>query len=210
MSDLTLTKTVSDPNPNVGDVVEFTIVITNAGPDAATTVAAVDDLLVGLTLLSAVATNGTYNPDNGVWDINNLPAGGDATLRIDARVDTSDPIANIATIVASDSFDPDPTDDGDAVVLTPREADLRLAKTVATPTVSAGSTATFTVTVTNSGPDSATAVTVTDALPAGLVYESHVASTGAHSMVRPIHRRPTPTPSPVTTCPARTTRTTRR
>jgi len=52
-------------------------------------------------------------------------------------------------------------------------ADLALTNRVDTPLVGAGDNVTFTVTVTNQGPAAATGVTVTDPLPAGLVYISH-------------------------------------
>ena len=35
-ADLAVTKTVSNPTPNVGDTITFTVTLTNTGPDAAT------------------------------------------------------------------------------------------------------------------------------------------------------------------------------
>jgi uncharacterized repeat protein (TIGR01451 family) len=42
--DLKLTKTVDNPNPMVGDIVTFTITVTNNGPDPATGVVVNDSL----------------------------------------------------------------------------------------------------------------------------------------------------------------------
>jgi hypothetical protein len=36
MADLSMTKTVSDATPNVGDQITFTVTLSNQGPDAAT------------------------------------------------------------------------------------------------------------------------------------------------------------------------------
>jgi large repetitive protein len=36
MADLSVTKTVSDATPNVGDQITFTVTLNNAGPDDAT------------------------------------------------------------------------------------------------------------------------------------------------------------------------------
>ena len=62
------------------------------------------------------------------------------------------------------------TFDTDSAVTTTLEADLRLAKTASSLTPDIGSTVTFTLTVTNDGPDTATNVAVTDSLPNGYQY----------------------------------------
>ena len=51
-------------------------------------------------------------------------------------------------------------------------ADLAVTKTVSDATPNVGDQITFTVTLTNSGPDAATGVQVTDLLPAGLTFVS--------------------------------------
>jgi len=56
------------------------------------------------------------------------------------------------------------------------EADLALTKVASTDLVIAGKALTYTLTITNSGPSTATDVTVTDSLPLGVTYDS--ASTG--------------------------------
>ncbi len=74
----------------------------------------------------------------------------------------------------------------EVVVLdTAQQADLSITKSVNPPTPTLGQNATFTVTVTNNGPNPATGVQVTDLLPAGLTYVSddgggaYVPGTGA-------------------------------
>jgi uncharacterized repeat protein (TIGR01451 family) len=54
----------------------------------------------------------------------------------------------------------------------PVETDLSIVKTVNNSTPNEGTQVTFTLTVTNAGPDTATNVVVSDALPAGLTYDS--------------------------------------
>ena len=180
-ADLGITKSVDDPTPNVGDTVTFTVDLTNDGPDDAETVAALDDLLTGLTYLSHTATDGVFNPSNGVWDVDALANGAGATLTIDARVDTANPISNTAEIVTSNSFDPNPDNDTSTVGVTPQRADLRLTKSVAPLTVAAGDTATFTITLTNDGPRDATNVEVADTFPAGLTLDTATPTQGTFS-----------------------------
>ena len=87
---------------------------------------------------------------------------------------------NVAEVTASDQFDPDSNpnnDDGDQseddeanVVVVPEQADLELSKSVSDAAPNVGDTVTFTVSVTNQGPDAATNVSVTDVLPNGFIY----------------------------------------
>src|SRR5262249_56273095 len=85
-ADLALAKTVSDATPNVGDVITYTVTLTNNGPDAATGVT-IDDLLpAGLSLVSATSSVGSYNGVTGVWTVGTLPGGGSAVLTLNARV----------------------------------------------------------------------------------------------------------------------------
>jgi uncharacterized repeat protein (TIGR01451 family) len=60
------------------------------------------------------------------------------------------------------------------------QADLALAKTVSDSTPNVGDTITFTVTLTNNGPGTASGVTVTDLLPAGLTFVGATPSQGSY------------------------------
>jgi uncharacterized repeat protein (TIGR01451 family) len=70
------------------------------------------------------------------------------------------------------------------VLLTPTDAqaqaDLALAKAVSNATPNVGNQITFTVTLTNNGPNTATGVTVTDLLPPGLTFVSATPSQGTY------------------------------
>ena len=66
-SDLSLTKSVNNATPNVGDTITFTVRVTNSGPDAATGVQIADLLPAGLSFVSYTASRGTYSDATGVW-----------------------------------------------------------------------------------------------------------------------------------------------
>jgi uncharacterized repeat protein (TIGR01451 family) len=88
-----------------------------------------------------------------------------------------------------DEYDPDSTpnnhdpneDDQDDAEVTPMQIDLSVVKDVDNPTPNVGENVTFTITVTNAGPDTATNVTLGDTLPAGLTYVSDDAQGAFHS-----------------------------
>jgi uncharacterized repeat protein (TIGR01451 family) len=115
-ADLSLVKTVDDPTPSVGDVVTFTITLTNAGPGAASGVEVTDQLPAGLTFVAARPSHGGYSDADGRWAVGALASGAAATLEIDAEVAASAAARNVAEVTASDNPDPDSqpgNDDGD-------------------------------------------------------------------------------------------------
>jgi uncharacterized repeat protein (TIGR01451 family)/fimbrial isopeptide formation D2 family protein len=179
-ADLAVEKVVSNPQPNVGGQVTFTVTVTNLGIDAATSVTIADLLPSGLTFVSASPSAGTnYTPATGVWQIGTLPAGGIETLDIVVAIPGPGSFTNVAAVSTSDQFDPDTSNNRDESTVTTREADLEVTKTVSDPTPNVGDTITFTVTVTNLGPDSANNVEITDYFPtAGLQLLSAVPSQG--------------------------------
>jgi uncharacterized repeat protein (TIGR01451 family) len=182
-ADLALAKSVSDATPNVGDTITFTITLTNTGPDAATNVAVNDLLPAGLSFVSAMPSLGSYNDGTGLWTVGTLASGTNATLTIEALVASPAAQTNTATIGHSDQFDPNTTNNSATATETPQEADLALAKSVSNATPNVGDTITFTVTLTNLGPDPATGVKVTDPLPAGLNLLAATPSEGTYDPI---------------------------
>ena len=191
-ADYVVTKTVDDPAPNVGDQVTFTVTITNDGPDDDTQLPAgvgaglvVNDVLpAGLAFVSATPSAGSYDESTGDWTLDTLPEGEDETLAIVATVTQAGVTTNTATLTASEIPDTDDTNDsgsasidGQPVVL---DADLRLTKVVDDPAPQTGDQVTFTITLANDGPADATNVAVTDAVPAGLTFDSVTPSAGTY------------------------------
>jgi len=178
-ADLEVTKIVDDPAPNVGGQVTFTITVTNLGADPATGVAVRDLLPSGLTFVSAGPSAGTsYDPATGIWSVNTLPVGGVELLTILAVVAESGQFTNVAAVSESDQYDPDPDNNRDEATVTTREADLAVVKTVDDARPNVGDIVTFTITLSNNGPDIANNVTLTDTLPAGVQFISATPSQG--------------------------------
>ncbi|MCS7198572.1 MAG: hypothetical protein NZ930_07870, partial [Candidatus Bipolaricaulota bacterium] len=189
VADLRLTKTVNNPNPNMGDTIIFTMTVTNDGPNTATGVEVTDPVPSGLTFVSYTTSQGSYNPVTGIWTVGTLNVGASATLTIQAIVSTVEAITNTAEVTASDQLDPDSTpnnnnpyeDDQATVIVAGQIADLSLQKIVDNPTPGVGSIVTLTITVRNDGPNTATNVVVQDQLPAGLSLVSYTVSQGSYN-----------------------------
>jgi uncharacterized repeat protein (TIGR01451 family) len=179
-ADLMVTKSVNNPTPNVGQNVTFTVTLINSGPDLATTVRVTDQLPAGLTFVSAMPSQGTYDSATGVWDVGTVSVGTARTLTIQATVMSAGASTNTATVSDSDQFDPNPGNNSAGATETPQQADLMVTKSVNNPTPSIGQIVTFTVTLTNNGPNTATTVRVTDVLPAGLTFVSAMPSQGTY------------------------------
>jgi uncharacterized repeat protein (TIGR01451 family) len=186
-ADLAISKTVNNPNPLENEIITYTIKLTNSGPSTATNIQVTDILPVGVTYQSDSPSQGSYNSGTGIWSVGSLVNAASATLTITATVDTGtggSTITNTAAIAHVDQYDPHTGDNSDSAVIYPIEisADLSLIKTVNNATPNTGDAITYTITVTNSGPDTATNIQVTDLLPAGgVTYQSDSPSQGSYN-----------------------------
>ena len=170
-ADIAITKIVSNPTPDFGSNVTFTVTAHNNGPSGATGVIVSDLLPAGLSFVSA-APSGPYNSGTGVWTVGSLANSASSTLSIVAKVNTTTPSTNTATKTAEDQPDPMSGNDSAVATVTPVAADVAVTKSVDNNTPNVGNTVTFTITATNNGPSGATGVVVNDLLPAGLLFVS--------------------------------------
>src|SRR5262249_53990607 len=103
------------------------------------------------------------------------------TLILTARVESPDPQTDTATISHATQFDPDPSNNTASATETPQHADLAVTKTVNNARPNVGDTITFTLTLTDIGPNAANNVTLHDLLPAGLNFVSASPSLGTYN-----------------------------
>src|SRR5439155_959471 len=123
-ADLSVQKTVSNPSPNVGDTITFTVTLSDNGPNNASNVQVSDLLPAGLTFVSATPSQGTYNSDTGHWSVATLANRARATLPLSARVVSPAAQANTASVSHADQFDPNSANDSASATETPQQADL--------------------------------------------------------------------------------------
>src|SRR5262249_35850990 len=125
-------------------------------------------------------SQGTYNAATGLWDVGTLTSGEQETLQLQARVVSPATQINTASISHSDQFDPDAGNNTASAPETPQQADLQVGKSVSNPTPNVGDTITYTVTLTNNGPDDATGVTVQDVLSTRVSFRSSRLTRGSY------------------------------
>jgi uncharacterized repeat protein (TIGR01451 family) len=181
-ADLRVTKT-GPASVQSGQDFSYQVTVANEGPAAAAGVNVID-VLPGGTLIAAPGCTG--GPGEGLTcAVGDLAAGDSRSFTITVRVDSTVPTQFInQAYVTSATPDPNPANDKAEVTtdVTPEPppppppptesgADLQLAKAAAA-TVAQGADLTYTLTVTNAGPDAATGVRVTDRLPAGVTFRS--------------------------------------
>ena len=187
-ADLAVTKT-DDPDPVVeGGDVTYTVTVTNNGPGAASNVTLIDTIDELVSFVSATPTQGTCSANMGTISCSLGSLANSATATITIIVTTPDvaeplQITNQASVSGAE---PDPVGANDSateqttvVPAGPAMADLSLSKSDSPdPVFSDGSTLTYTLIVTNNGPDAASGVTLTDTLPASVTFQSASASVG--------------------------------
>ena len=187
-ADLSVTK-VDTPDPvDPGTNLTYTITVTNAGPDAAASAELSDTLPAGTTFVSLSAPAGwscttpaVGSGGNVFCSIGSLPVGSAVftlVVQVAPSVLPGTEITNLAS-ASSAVLDPDPKNQiGSATTVVAGSADLSVAKVDTPDPVAAGSSLTYTVTVTNAGPNSAGDVALNDPLPAGTTFQSLSAAAG--------------------------------
>jgi uncharacterized repeat protein (TIGR01451 family) len=189
VTDLAVTKTDGLTSALPGDVVTYTVVVSNAGPSdavGATLSDAVPAALTGVTWTCA-ALNGACSPA-GTGSLNqtiDVAVGGTVTFSVTGTVvgTATGTITNTAGVTApAGSNDPNPANNSatDTTTVNPK-ADLSITKTDGNLTDVAGTTATYTIDVVNAGPSRITGAPVTDVMPAPLSSATWTCSATAGS-----------------------------
>jgi gliding motility-associated-like protein len=104
-TDLTITKTVNESTPNIGENVIFTITVTNEGNSMFNDVMVTDDLPDGYEFVNITSDMGTYDPVSEMWMIEELMPGETATMWLEAEVLFGGEYTNIVYIIDSVPID---------------------------------------------------------------------------------------------------------
>ena len=196
-ADLSITKTDGAASINSGSPITYTIVVSNAGPDASTGSIVTDTVpatITGVTWTCGSATGGATcgaasGSGNTINTTANLPASSSVTYTVSGTLSptASGTLTNTARVITPASGVSDPTDlsrtgagnntatDTEPITSVP---DLQINKTHAG-NFTVGVNGTYTITANNAGSAATSAtVTVTDNLPAGLTIAATPTGTG--------------------------------
>jgi uncharacterized repeat protein (TIGR01451 family) len=192
--DLAVTNTDGIANVAPGASVTYTITVTNAGPADVTgaTVADVFPLNLGTVSWTCVASAGascTASGSGNIGDAVTIPANGSLTYTATGTLAPSagEALVNTATVtppVTSPDLDLTNNTATDTDTIGP-EADLAIAVSDGSATVTPGAPLTYTILVSNAGPSDATGAQVTDTFPAALAGMSWTCSPSAGAVCTP-------------------------
>ncbi len=152
------------------------LTITNYGPASAANILVTDTFPPGAVFVSSspsqgnAATNGAGQLN---WTINSLPVNGYASLAILLRPAVPGVITNTAAVTsASSDLNPDDNIAAAAALVVAPTSDLAVGLMGSPNSLLLGNTVNYSIVVTNLGPATATAVSVSDLLPPGVVLVS--------------------------------------
>ncbi len=181
-ADLELGGSVSTMSAAAGEVVSFSLLPRNNGPDAASATSLSGNAVRGIELLSAQGAGYSCQTTAGTFQCAGaaLPVGAGPVLSVQARLTGAPGSSALLSAQVSGPQD-DPAPGNNTVELQvaievpePTGADLSLLKVASANPVEAGADFSYTLTVTNAGPAAATNVVLTDSLPAALEFLSVV------------------------------------
>ncbi|MBS0321678.1 MAG: DUF11 domain-containing protein [Proteobacteria bacterium] len=200
-ADLAIAKSVSPDPVKAGQDLTYTLVVSNAGPDAATNVTVTDVLqslvatgsLQSVTVSPAGGSCSPAAPANGTsitltCNLGTLAASDAVTVTVVVRpsIATTGARSNTATVRSPDVGDPDPSNNSStASGQVTAVADMTVSKTASPNPVRGGTPLTYVLAAKNNGPSTAQAVHVVDTLPTNAVWISLGTITGGGTCTAP-------------------------
>ena len=175
MVNLTLVKSYNwiSGNGYVNGVVNFTITVTNNGPDNASNVNITDVLNSNFGYISS---NGNYTASSRTvsWNIGDMANNTSREVWVTVRVNAAGTFTNTAAVNSTENT----TSNGTTIVVKPITKLVIVKSSNASDNVYVNDLVKFTMTITNSGPSTATNVRVSDVLDSSFEY---VDSNGVHN-----------------------------
>lgn len=158
------------PDPLLpGQLGTYIITVENLGPSSAQNVLLTDVIPPQISGAEYSLNGVDFFPWTGTLSLGTLVNGETLTILIRGMVSTNPGVITNTAVVSSTTPDPNP-DNNTSTVISPNvaSADISVVKTASPNPVTAGEVLTYTLTVSNAGPDDAQNVVLTDAVPGTL------------------------------------------
>ncbi|WP_458453653.1 hypothetical protein [Methanobrevibacter sp.] len=177
-ADVSIVKLVNESQPNYKDLITWTLIISNNGPDKANNIYVEEILSEGLEFVNYTATKGIFNYQKGYWVMCCLENGEQQRLEIVTRVNKTGNVTNLATIRA-DEHDSNLTNNEDnETIQVPLAVDVEVIIQVNNTEPLFGEKVNWIITVKNNGPDNATGIVLNEMLPEDLIFVDYNSTKG--------------------------------
>ena len=178
IADLSVIKLINNSNPNYNDLIKWTIIVSNNGPNMATGVIVNDLLPKSVEYISSYLSKGFYNPVNGIWDVGNLNAGEKLQLNIVSKIVKTGDITNVVNVKGNEKDSNLTNNHFEKSVHVKAAADLSIEKSVSKQEVNINDLIEYVIEITNNGPDSAENIKVSELLNPNLKVISFESTKG--------------------------------
>ena len=184
---VSITKDASPSSLFSGDTVTFTLNVQNAGPSSAQNVTVSDPIdPASYGDITVDTTQGSCPNTTVTCSLGTVTANSTVTITVTATVIARDTTLTNTAGVSASTPDPDPSDNSaSASVEVKGTADLAVQKTGTPANPQQGGTETFTLTVSNNGPDTARGVVVNDTLPGQMTATSFTSTPAGFNCTLP-------------------------
>ena len=178
IADLSVIKSINNSNPNYNDLIKWTIIVSNNGPNMATGVIVNDLLPKSVEYISSYLSKGFYNPVNGTWDVGNLNVGEKLQLNIVSKIVKTGDITNVVDVKGNEKDSNLTNNHFEKSVHVKPAADLSIEKSVSKQEVNINDLIEYVIEITNNGPDSAENIKVSELLNPNLKVISFESTKG--------------------------------
>lgn len=178
IADLSVIKLINNSNPNYNDLIKWTIIVSNKGPNMATGVIVNDLLPKSVEYISSYLSKGFYNPVNGIWDVGNLNVGEKLQLNIVSKIVKTGDITNVVNVKGNEKDSNLTNNHFEKSVHVKPAADLSIEKSVSKQEVNINDLIEYVIEITNNGPDSAENIKVSELLNPNLKVISFESTKG--------------------------------
>ncbi len=171
------------PDPVIiGDLLTYTISVTNNGPSSTKTTVVTQPIPSGVQFVTAAPSQGSWSFLGGIvtFVLGSMPARSTASITVTCQAIVPGDFPSTAT-VTSDQLDPNPANNTATVLIhvLPPTSDLAVSISAFPNAPVVGGTLTYTVTAVNNGPSPASGVVLTNVLPDNAALLSAIVSQGS-------------------------------